>query len=71
MASFPDQYTYKVFTNPWLKSLTLERRGEEGDREERGARERKRAACSPGEEREREREKERGYLTPTTLNPKD
>ena len=32
-ASFPDQITYKVFTNPWLKSLTLDRR-EEGQRGE-------------------------------------
>ena len=63
-ASFPDQFTYKVFTNPWLKSLTLERREGQGGEEE-GARE---VACCPGKRREREGEGGERYLSPLTLD---
>ena len=66
-ASFPDQFTYKVFTNPWLKSLTLERR-REGQRGEGGARLReRRAACCPGQKSEREGE---GVFNPNNSQPK-
>ena len=62
-ASFPDQFMYKVFTNPWLKSLTLEKRGE-GQREEEGARLRRwRRAVQAKGEREGE-----GVFNPLTLD---
>ena len=63
-ASFPDQFTYKVFTNPWLKSLTLEKRGEGQRGEEEGARlRRRRRAVQAKGEREGE-----GVFNPLTLD---
>ena len=64
-ASFPDEFTYKVFTNPWLKSLTLERRGEERDRKEKGARLRERWCAAQTKKRESEGE---GVFNPQQLS---
>ena len=55
-ASFPDEFTYKVFTNPWLKSLTLERRGEGQGGEVRQV-QGEEGGCSPGKRRGPERER--------------
>ena len=44
---------------------------EEEKRGEGGGHQQVEAACCPGKKREREREGVMGYLTPTTINPKD
>ena len=59
-ASFPDQFTYKVFKNPCPKSLVLERRGERQGEEE-GARESCVLSVCLGKRREQEREGVRGF----------
>ena len=52
------------------KVLILERRGRNREKKRRRA-PGERAACCPFKRREREGEGVRGFLTPTTLNPKD
>ena len=56
--------------NPWLKTYPREEKGGTRKEEERGAGTGE-VACCPGKRREREGEGVRGYLTPTTLKPKD
>ena len=53
-----------------LLILPLEKKRKNREEEEEDAR-KEEAACYPGKRREREGEGVRGYLTPTTLNPKD
>jgi len=70
------QSQYKILTNPWLKSLVLERRGRgkgQGGEGRLGG-EAEPLFLRKGQRKEREREsggRVRGYLTPTTLYPKD
>ena len=55
---------------PYLESYHREEKGGTRKEEERGAGTGE-VACCPGKRREREGEGVRGYLTPTTLKPKD
>jgi len=59
-ASFPEQSQYKIFTNPWLKPLSLETRE---PRERESARDEKARLCSGTRKEHWERKRVREFLT--------